>query len=312
MRVHVTETIHETALKTLRDHVEVITWEDPAVRDLAEADGVIVRAAVVDRAMMEAAPNLRVIGKHGVGVDAIDVASARELGKVVTFTPHANMEGVAELAVTLMLDVSRQITRGHSQLRAGAYEKIAPRELTGVEMKDKTLGLVGLGRIGQRVGKICRDGFGMRLVGYDPFLPDALFRELGITKAATVDELLPQADYISISVPLTPETAGLIDGPRLALCKKTAILVNTARGGIVDEDALCDALQNGTIRAAASDVFAKEPISPENPLMALPNFVAMPHVGASTEESLIRMGETVVEDVLRVLRGEEPLYPFPG
>ncbi|CAK7050423.1 MAG: D-3-phosphoglycerate dehydrogenase [Desulfovibrio sp.] len=309
MRVHVTELIHEKALNTLREHAEVVTWEDPNVRDLSQADGVIVRAAVVDRTMMKNAPNLKVIGKHGVGVDAIDVPAAREMGKTVVFTPHANMEGVAELAVAFMSCVSRKIAYGHSQLQVGAYDTIAPKELTGVEMKGKTLGLVGLGRIGQRVAEICQTGFGMSLVGYDPFLPDAKFSEFGIKKAATIEELLPQADYISISVPLTPETANLINAERLALCKPSAILVNTARGGIMDEAALCAALQKGAIRAAASDVFANEPIRPENPLMALPNFVAMPHIGASTEESLVRMGETVVADVLRVLRGEAPLYP---
>lgn len=312
MRIHVTEMIHDKALKKLREHAEVVTWEDPAVRDLSRADGVIVRAAVIDRVMMENAPNLKVIGKHGVGVDAIDVAAARELGKTVVFTPHANMESVAELAVAFMLAASRNIPRGHDRLRAGAYEKIAPKELTGVELQNKTLGLVGLGRIGRRVGEICGGGFGMALAGYDPFLPDEMFAKLGIKKAATVEELLPQADYVSISVPLTPETANLINAERLAICKKTAILVNTARGGIVEEEALYAALRDGTIRAAASDVFAKEPIRPENPLMSLPNFIAMPHIGASTEESLIRMGETVVDDVLRVLRGDVPLYPVRG
>ena len=309
MRVHVTEPIHEAALALLRKQAQVVTWEDPNVRDLSQADGVIVRTAAVDRNMMENAPSLKVIGKHGVGVDAIDVAAAHELGKCVVFTPQANMEGVAELAVAFMLTVSRHIPHGHAQLKAGAVPKVSPKELTGVELKDKTLGLVGLGRIGQRVGEICAKGFTMNLVGFDPFLPDEMFAKLGIKKAATVEELLPQADYISISVPLTPETANLIDAKRLALCKRTAILINTARGGLVDEDALCNALRNGQIRAAASDVFAKEPLGPESPLLALPNFVAMPHVGASTEESLERMGTTVVGDVLRVLRGEAPLYP---
>jgi len=309
MLVHVTEPIHEAALNILRKQAQVVTWEDPNVRDLSKADGVIVRAARVDRNMMVNASSLKVIGKHGVGVDAIDVAAAHELGKTVVFTPQANMEGVAELAVAFMLAVSRNIPYGHAQLRAGAVPKIAPKEMTGVELKDKSLGLVGLGRIGQRVGEICGKGFTMNIVGYDPFLPDEMFAKLGIKKASTVEELLPQADYISISVPLTPETANLINAERLKLCKKTAILINTARGGLVDEDALCSALQNGQIRAAASDVFAKEPIGPENPLLALPNFVAMPHIGASTEESLERMGMTVVDDVLRVLRGEPPLYP---
>lgn len=297
-------------MKLLREQAdEVVTWEDPAVRDLSRADGVIVRTAVVDRNMMENAPGLKVIGKHGVGVDAIDVAAARELGKTVVFTPHANMEGVAELAVAFMLAASRQIPLGNARLREGVIEKIAPKDLTGVELKDKTLGLVGLGRIGRRVGEICRGGFGMTLVGFDPFLPDKAFADLGITKANTVGELLPQADFISISVPLTKETTRLLDEARLRLCKPSAILVNTARGGIVDEDALYRALQRGLLRAAASDVFENEPVRPDHPLMSLPNFTAMPHVGASTEESLVRMGETVVADVLRVLRGDAPLYP---
>ena len=312
MRVHVTEPIHEAALKILCEQAEVVSWEDPDVRDLTKADGVIVRTAIVDKTMMQNSPSLKVIGKHGVGVDAIDVAAARELGKTVVFTPQANMEGVAELAVAFMLTVSRNIPYGHAQLKAGTVTRVAPKELTGVELKNKTLGLVGLGRIGQRVGEICGKGFTMNLVGFDPFLPDEMFAKLGIKKAATVEELLPQADYISISVPLTPETANLINAERLTLCKKSAILINTARGGLVDEDALCSALQNGQIRAAASDVFAKEPLGPESPLLALPNFVAMPHVGASTEESLERMGMTVVDDVLRVLRGEAPLYPVRG
>jgi len=309
MRIHVTEPIHEAALTILREQAQVVTWEDPNVRDLSQADGVIVRTAAVDRTMMENAPSLKVIGKHGVGVDAIDVAAAGEFGKIVIFTPQANMEGVAELAVAFMLTVSRNIPHGHAQLKAGAVPKISPKELTGVELKDKTLGLVGLGRIGQRVGEICGKGFSMNLIGFDPFLPSEMFAKLGIKKSATVDELLPQADYISISVPLTPETANLINAERLKLCKKTAILINTARGGLVDEDALCVALQNGQIRAAASDVFARELLDPKSPLLTLPNFVAMPHVGASTEESLERMGTTVVDDVLRVLRGEAPLYP---
>ena len=309
MRVHVTEPIHESALAVLREQAQVVAWDNPDVLDLSKADGVIVRTAAVTRAMMEKTPSLQVIGKHGVGVDAIDVAAARDLGKSVVFTPQANMEGVAELAVAFMLTVSRHIPYGHSLLQAGSVPKNSPKELTGVELQNKTLGLVGLGRIGQRVGEICQKGFSMRLVGYDPFLPEEMFAKLGIERVTTVEELLPQADYVSISVPLTPETANIINAERLRLCKKTAILINTARGGLVDEDALCIALQQGIIRAAASDVFVTEPIKAGNPLLALPNFVAMPHVGASTEESLIRMGTTVVDDVLRVLRGEAPLYP---
>ena len=312
MRVHVTEPIHDGAMKTLRERADVVDWNDPAVRDLSQADGVIVRVASVDRAMMEKAPGLRVIGKHGVGTDAIDLVAARELGKTVVFTPNANMEGVAELAVAFMLSMARHIPYGNAQLKTGVYDKTAPKELIGVELKDKVLGLIGLGRIGRRVAEILGKGFNMTVMGFDPFLTDAGFAELGIQKASTVEELLPQTDFISISVPLTPETANLINAERLALCRKTAILVNTARGGLMDENALCAALRSGKLRAAASDVFAREPVKPDNPLLALPNFAAMPHVGASTEESLVRMGETVVADVLRVLEGKAPLYPVQG
>ncbi|MDR3073442.1 MAG: hydroxyacid dehydrogenase [Deltaproteobacteria bacterium] len=309
MNVHVTEPIHERAMAILREHATVIDWENPSVRDFADADAVIVRAAKVDRPMLEKSPRLKVIGKHGVGLDAIDVAAARELGKIVTFTPQANMEGVAELAVAFMLTMARNIPWGHRQLQAGAYRAVAPGELTGVELKDKSLGLVGIGRIGRRVGEILRNGFAMTCIGFDPFLPDAEFARLDIERAADMKTLLPRADYISISVPLTPETTNLIDAGELALCKPNAILVNTARGGIVNEKALCEALRAKTLRAAACDVFVDEPIGKDHPLLSLPNFVAMPHIGASTEESLIRMGETVAADVLRVLRGEKPLYP---
>ncbi len=314
MNVHVLEPIHAKAMAALRAQagIEVVDWENPSVRDLSLADGIIVRAAKVDRRAMESAPRLRVIGKHGVGVDAIDLAAARELGKIVTFTPQANMEGVAELAVAFLLTMARNIVWGNMQLRAGNIASIAPKELTGLELKEKTLGLVGLGRIGRRVGEILQKGFSMRVIGFDPFLPEEKFAALGMERAATIEELLPRADCISISVPLTPETTNLLDAGRLALCKPEAILVNTARGGIVDEAALYEALRSGSLRAAASDVFVEEPVSKDHPLLSLRNFAAMPHIGATTEESLIRMGETVVADVARVLRGEEPLYPVAG
>ncbi len=312
MLVHVTEMIHPTALARLKQEADVVTWESPGVLDLSKAEGVIVRAARMPREAQEKAPGLRVIGKHGVGTDTIDLVAARELGKKVVYTPHANMESVAELAIGLMLSAARLIPQGFDVVRAGSLAAWPPKGLGGVELSGKTLGLVGLGRVGQRIAVMAGKGFGMRAVGFDPFLSDQAFADLGVEKAATVEALLPQADYINISVPYTPETANLIGAARLALCKSTAILVNTARGGIVDEDALFRALSSGALRAAAADVFGKEPAAPDHPLLSLPNFVATPHVGATTEESLIRMGNTVVDDVLRVLRGEAPVYPCPG
>lgn len=309
MRVHVLEPIHEAPLARLRERATVVAWDDPAVSDLSLADAVVVRAAKVTREMLEKAPNLKVVGKHGVGLDAIDVAAAKELGKTVVYTPNANLEGVAELAVGFMLACARHIAFGHRRLQNGAYATICPKELTGTELAGKTLGLVGFGRINRRVAEILQQGFGMTAVGFDPFIDEETFHGCGVEKTASVENVLPRADYVSISVPLTQETAGMINAERLALCKATAIMVNTARGGIVDETALCDALRNGGLRAAASDVFALEPLPKDHPLLRLPNFTAMPHIGASTEESLVRMGETVVSDVLAVLDGAPPAYP---
>ena len=311
MKVHVLEPIHAAPLARLRQNAEVVDWKSPSVLELESADAVIVRAAKVDRAMMEKAPKLRVIGKHGVGLDAIDVSAARELGKEVVYTPEANQEAVAELAVAFMMALSRKIAFGHSQLRAGAYSAVCPPELTGSELLGKTVGLVGLGRIGRRVSEILQNGFSMQAIGFDPFLSEEKFGYLGIEKAPHIEELFRRSDYISISVPLLPQTEMLVNTERLSLCKENCILVNTARGGIVDETALYEALKSGTLKAAASDVFKDEPLSSHSPLLSLDNFIAMPHIGASTEESLIRMGEAVVDDVLRVLSGASPINPAP-
>ncbi|MDR1657290.1 MAG: hydroxyacid dehydrogenase [Deltaproteobacteria bacterium] len=311
MLVHVLEAIHPQPLARLKALAEVVDWNQPGVGDLSQADAVIVRAAKIDRKMLENSPRLKVIGKHGVGLDAIDLQAAQELGRKVVFTPNANLESVAELAVALMLSAARLIPLGHGQLKLGAYETISPQELTGTELTGKTVGLVGMGRIGQRVAAILRGGFQMKALGYDPLCHIDRFKEAEVEKINRLEDLLPQADYINISVPLSQQTMGLFNHTRLAWCKPGAILVNTARGGIVDEEALAEVLKKGPLRAAASDVFLNEPLSTQSSLLALPNFIAMPHVGASTEESLIRMGDTVVADVLRVLSGQEPLFPVP-
>lgn len=312
MLVHVTEMIHSSALARLQQEADVVTWESPSVFDLRNAEGVIVRAARMSREVQETAPNLRVIGKHGVGTDTIDLAAARELGKTVVYTPNANMDSVAELAIGLMLAAARLIPQGFDVVREASLTAWPPKNLGGIELSGKTIALVGFGRVGQRVAVIAQKGFGMRAVGFDRFVSAQAFATLGVERVETVEVLLSQADYINISVPHTPETVNLIDEARLALCKPSAILVNTARGGIVNEEALFQALFSGALRAAAVDVLDKEPAARDHPLLSLPNFIATPHVGANTEESLIRMGNTVVDDVLRVLRGEAPRYPHPG
>ncbi|MDQ0359174.1 phosphoglycerate dehydrogenase-like enzyme [Rhodoplanes tepidamans] len=309
MQVIVTEPIHPVPLARLREEAEVVTWDDPGAADWSRADAVIVRAAAVTRDHIRAAPRLRAIGKHGVGVNAIDVAAARERGIAVVYTPTANVNSVAELVVGLILALARKLPGNMAALRAGAT-RLAPPELTGIELGGKTLGLVGLGRIARRTAEIARAGFGMTIAGYDPFVSAEAFAQAGIARHEALPTLLAAADVISVSVPWTPQTNGLIGAAELAACRPGALLVNTARGGVVDETALAAALAAGRLTGAACDVFEREPPPPDHPLLRAPNFVGTLHVGASTDAALRRVGDIVVRDVLAVLRGEPPEFPY--
>lgn len=310
MRILVTEPIHKAALELLEAHAEVVRWDDPAVADWSDVDGVIVRMAPVTRERLEAAPRLKVVGKHGVGMNTIDVRAAEERGVRLVNTPYGNIESVAELIFAHLLALARQLPAGYDLLRRGAA-RIAPAELTGLELDGKTLGLVGLGKIALRAAAIGRAGFRMDLLGYDPYVDDALCAEHGIVRCAALEDLLERADFVSVSVPYTPSTAGMIAAPQLARMKPAAVLVNTSRGGVVNEADLFAALSGGKLRAAASDVFEQEPPLPDNPLLQLPNFFGSLHVGASTEEALFRVGSAVAADVLAVLAGREPKSPYP-
>lgn len=309
MQVVVTELIHPIPLARLREEVDVLAWDDPRSADWSQADGMIVRILPVTRAQIAAAPRLKVIGKHGIGVNNIDVVAAREKNIQVVYTPTANVNSVAELIVTLMLGLARKLPLNASLLRAGATRS-APPEVTGVELYGKSLGLVGLGRISQRTADICRNGFGMHVAAYDPFAPAARFDELGIVRHEKLEELLAASDAMAICVPYSPQTHHLVGAAQLMHCRPGAILINTARGGVVDEVALADALREGRLFGAACDVFETEPPRPDHPLLALPNFIGSLHVGAATEEALLRVGNAVVNDVLAVLRGEAPEFPY--
>ncbi|MDR1921145.1 MAG: hydroxyacid dehydrogenase [Candidatus Adiutrix sp.] len=312
MRVIVAEPIHQIPLEKLRQNVdELVSWEDPAAKDWSRADAVIVRAADVTREQIASALQLKVIGKHGIGVNAIDVKAARERGIQVVYTPAANVSSVAELIMAMIMNLSRKLEENMKAILAGA-ERITPPELTGLELEGKNLGLVGLGRIAQKTGKIARGGFDMRLHAYDPVLDPDEFERLGVIKYERLEDLMAVSDFISVSVPLTQKTINLISAEELAFCKPTAILVNTSRGGVVNEHDLYEAMAAGRIFGAGSDVFEQEPPRPDNPLLKLPNFIGTLHVGACTEEALLRVGNTVAEDVLAVLKGCDPKYPYRG
>lgn len=307
--IHVLEEIHPLGMERLRARARVTDWNCPPAEALAQADAVIVRMKPITRALLDTAPRLRVIGKHGVGVENIDVAAARERGIITVNTPGANAQAVAELAVGLMLAASRHVAQTHMLLHQGAVERVASHAFLGTELAHKTLAIIGLGDIGRRLARMARRAFDMRVLAHSPSVPDAVFAQWEVERAPALEDALAQGDFISLHTPLNARTAGCINAARLACCKPTAILVNLARGGVVDEGALHAALSEGRLAAAACDVFSEEPPSPDHPLLRLPNVVATPHLGGLTRESQIRIATQVADDVLGVLEGREPRCP---
>ena len=264
---------------------------------LSRAAGLIVRSATrVDAAMIASAPALRVIGRAGVGVDNIDLAAATGAGVAVFNAPGGNTIAAAELTMALILTAMRKVAAADRSVREGKWERSA---FKGGELYGRTLGLVGAGRIGAEVARRSR-AFGMDVIAYDPYLPEATAAELSI-RLTGFDEVIEAADVISCHVPLNDETRGLISADALGRMKATAVVVNASRGGVVDESALVEALENGSIAGAALDVYESEPLPAESPLRAAPNLVMTPHLGASTDEAQVRVAVEVAEAMARAL-----------
>jgi len=312
-RVLITENIHPAGVERLAREAESIYLPerpgDTLDQYLPTIDGIVVRTARLSNERLRRATRLKVIGKHGVGVDNLDVEAARAQGIEIIFTPGVNSQAVAEHALALMLMVARQIPTSSRLLRAGEFDR-ARRTIVAVDLHGKTLGLVGLGQVGRRLAAICRLGLSMRVLAFDPYVRPEQAGELGVELVAALSSLLQAADVISVHTPLTPETRGIIGQVALAQMKPTAYLVNCARGGLVDEDALLDALRAGKLAGAGLDTFAEEPTPADYPLFGLENVVVTPHVAGSSEEALRLMAEHVAEDVMRVLRGEQPVHPY--
>lgn len=308
-RVLLYEDMHPAGKQLLAQEAEIVfassLEEDALIDQVKDADALIIRAnGAVTARLMEAAPKLKVIGRHGVGVDAIDLNAARERGIIVCNTPAANVESVAEQAVGLMLAVSKQIARADKAIRAGRWQ--VRYEYIGQELWGRSLGLIGMGRIGARVAEICHLAFKMPVLYYDLVGYPQAESALGARKLA-MNEVLAQADYVSVHVPLLPATRGLIGQEQFALMQKGAIFINTARGPIVDETSLVEALTSGHLGGAGLDVYAVEPVAADSPLLRLENVVLTPHMAAHTDDALRAMS-LVAEDVLRVLKGQEPGY----
>jgi D-3-phosphoglycerate dehydrogenase len=265
--------------------------------ELKDADGLVVRSAVqADEALMEHAPKLRVIGRAGVGVDNIDADAATRRGIVVMNTPGANAIAVAELTIALALAMGRQLPKANALLHQGKWEK---KSLQGTELRGKTLAILGLGRIGLEVAKRAR-AFGMEILGHDPFVAASLAREAGV-QLVTLDELFSNADYLTLHVGLTPQTHGIINEARLATMKKGVKIINCARGELIEDAALLDALKSGKVGGAALDVFTVEPLK-DSPYFEVENVILTPHIAGSTAEAQEAVGIQIAEQVKAYLK----------
>ncbi|MCW0219231.1 MAG: phosphoglycerate dehydrogenase [Prosthecobacter sp.] len=266
--------------------------EDAMVEASRDAHAIIVRSgAKVTAKVIEAAPHLKVVGRAGVGVDNIDIPVASKRGVVVMNTPGGNTISTAEQAFTLMMALSRKTPQAHATIVAGKWDR---KSFQGTEVYGKTLVVLGMGRIGAEFAKRAK-AFGMRVVAYDPYLSKNRAESLGVELCEDLDAAIVQADYITMHMPLTPETKHMINAKRLASLKKSCRIINCARGGLIDDAALAEALTNGTIAGAALDVFEVEPPPADYPLLSAPNTVFTPHLGASTEEAQENVGIEIAE-----------------
>jgi len=311
--VFLPEPIAECGLELLRTTCELLTpWTSnppPGPAQLKEllgqADAVIVRLFSITADDLERAPRLKVIAKHGVGVDTIDVAAATKRGIPVSFTPTANSNAVAEHTITLLLALARHVQSAANAMHAGRFGERT--KFAGVELSGKTLVVLGLGRVGRRVAEIANSGFGMKVLGYDPFVKPETLRGV-VEMESALEKLLADADFLTLHLPLTFDTRHLLDERRLQLLKPTCRIVNTSRGEIIDESALAKALSAGQIAGAALDVFEQEPLPEGHPFFRTPRLLLTPHIASSTRESLDRMATDAAQSVLDALSGRRPAH----
>ncbi len=298
-RVLVREEIADAGVALLRERYEVdVDSNGDLAERIADYDAIIIRSATkLTAELIDRATRLKVIGRAGVGVDNVDVEAATRRGIVVANAPESTVISAAEHAIGLLLALSRNIPQAHAALKQGRWERA---RYGGLELADKTLGVLGFGRIGQQVARRAA-GLQMRVVAYDPFVSKERFRELGVERAESPENVLAVADFVTLHLPLTPETRGSIGADAFALMKPGVRIVNAARGELLDEQALDDALRSGHVAGAALDVFSSEPYS--GPLLEHDNVVVTPHLAASTEEAQDRAGVIVAEQVAAALEG---------
>src|SRR5579863_3063519 len=301
VKIVIAEKVSASAVDQLREPGWIVLTADQLDgrlnAELESADALIVRSAVqADAALLAHARNLRVIGRAGVGVDNIDLDAATRQGIAVMNTPGANAVAVAEQALGMMLAMARHLCRADALMHAGRWEK---KSLQGTELRGKTLGIAGLGRIGMEVARRAR-AFGMEIIAHDPFVSVSVAKEQGI-RCVSLDELFAAADYITLHVGLTPQTAGMINESAIKKMKKGVRLVNCARGELVNEADLAEALKDGYVAAAALDVFTEEPLK-ESPLQKMENVILTPHIGGATSEAQEAVGVQIAQQVREYLK----------
>ena len=304
------EDMHEAGKDLLREKAEIFfarSFEEASlIKEVREMDGIVIRAnGKVSRILMDSAAKLKVIGRHGVGVENIDLEAATEKGIWVVNTPDANDTSVAEHFFGLALMLSKMLKKADIALHEGRFE--ARYQYIGRELHGKTIGILGFGKIGRAIGRIGHKGFDMRVLYYDAIQYEKVEKEIQAVKVS-LEEVLSQSDYISINLPMLPETKGLLKEREFGLMKPSAYIINLARGPIWDEKSLYSVLKEGRIAGAASDVYEVEPAPKDHPLLQLENFIGTPHMAAHTDEALRRMS-LVAEDVIRVLEGKAPVHP---
>lgn len=309
MKFVMTQAVCPEGMELLNEKAEVYVADhgDPNqyLEEMADTDALIVRIAACDRNVIEQSKNLKVIGRTGVGYDSVDVKAATEAGIPVVITPGANNRSVAEHAVGMMFAISKNFVEAQNEMAAGNWNIRDAKK--AFELLGKKAGFIGLGAIGREAQNICK-GIGMKTAGYDPFLPKEQIEEMGCEYYQDYKKMIQECDVISIHVPLVENTRDMIGKEELASMKKSAILINCSRGGIVNEDALIDALNQEVIAGAGIDVFTQEPPEPGCGLLQAKNLLYSPHSAAQTKEAVINMAQMCIKGCLAVIRGEQ--WPY--
>ena len=303
MRVLVAENIGRSGIDLLEQNFDVDVangWSREELADrIGDYEGILIRSATkLDAELIARATRLRAVGRAGVGVDNVDVPAATKRGIVVANAPQSNVVTAAEHTMALLLALARNVPQAHASLTGGAWDR---SKFSGVELYEKTLGILGFGRIGQLVAQRAR-GFGMRVVAFDPYVASERYRELGVEKAESPDDVYAVADFLTLHLPNTSETQGWLNADVLAKCKDGVHVLNVARGPLVVDEDLKAALDSGKVRGAALDVFREEPVT-DHPLFGYPNVIVTPHLGASTAEATDRAGYQAAEQVIAALTG---------